>query len=101
MLVERLGPGEHAIDFNPEVGVHWLVSPDSRSRYSQAFATTQSFLTAAAEMPSTSEISSVDKPPKKRSSTTRDLRESKAARWSRASSSAAISRPCCTGTVRA
>jgi hypothetical protein len=56
---------EHVLDARPALGGH---APSSR--YSQAFASCHSRFTVAVEMPSTSAVSSTERPPKKRSSTT-------------------------------
>src|SRR5581483_2332591 len=74
----------------PTLGVHGEVVRSS-SRYSHTRAVFQSRLTVEGEMPSTSEVSSMESPAKKRSSTTRLCCGSSRARLCNASSRAITS----------
>src|SRR5205085_11673317 len=91
---------EYALHFTPLSGAHASASP-AMLRYSHALAIVHSFFTTAGGICSTVEISSIDSPPKKRSSTTFDFRASIAARSFSDSSSATTSRSRRAGTVRA
>src|SRR5579883_520697 len=83
--------GEDGLDLSPLFGIHALSPLLLISRCSQARAVAHSRFTVAGEIPSTSAVSSMERPPKNRSSTTRLCCESSAASWLRASSSATTS----------
>src|SRR5437879_4814884 len=89
-LVRRSFQGacEHRLHPLPLLGSHAFVSLFFISRCSQARAVAHSRFTVAGETPSTTEVSSMESPPKNRSSTTRLCCRSKTASWFKASSRA-------------
>src|SRR4051794_39949177 len=81
---------EHVLDLRPALGSH--AGSPLISRYSHTRAVAQSRFTVAEEIPRTAEVSSIERPAKKRSSTMRLCCSSKRARLVKAASSATTSR---------
>src|ERR1700686_2424175 len=91
---------EQLLHLLPAFGVHAGASP-VMARNNQARAVTQSRFTVAGEMPSTSEVSSMVRPAKKRSSTIRPCCASKPESSPNALSSATTSTSVCCGRATA